>query len=146
MSTELHKRHKAEYKVQKYISKNLRLLRTINGMSQAKVADALHMSRSYYSSLESGNKFPDFMTLSALSDFYNISLDYLLGFDISEHFLSLLSRKGNNLEAYHFAEKYLKLSYGARHQVRKRMAALLEKERNFNHFPWDYKYENKRDI
>lgn len=142
MTKETTKRHKAAYQAQRYIARNLRLLRTMRGLSQEKVATELHMSRSYYSSLEGGKKIPDFMTLCTLADFYEVRLDYLLGFDIAGHFMSLLSDSNYTTETAHFAERYMKLSYGAKRQVFDRIAALLHEEENYNHYPWDYDYED----
>ncbi len=126
------------YKAHKLIARNLRLLRNIRGLSQERVADLLNMSRSCYSALENGAKIPDFITVYTLSEFYGVNLDYLLAFDISEHLLSLLRADRRSLDSFSFLDGYMKLSYGARLQIRDRIDALLREERSFNYFPWDY--------
>ena len=88
MRIEENKCRRDMYQAHKYISKNLRLLRYIKGLSQEQAADMLHMSRSCYCTLENGLKMPDIITLYDISTFYDISLDYLLSFDITEHMLS----------------------------------------------------------
>ena len=146
MRIEDNRRRKEMYKAHKLIAKNLRLLRSIRGLSQEKVADLLNMSRSCYSALENGSKIPDFMTVYTLSRFYDVSLDYLLAFDISDHLLSLIRSERINLDSFAFLDNYMWLSYGARWQIRDRICELLEEERSFNHFPWDYSGCKEEDI
>ena len=93
---------------------------------------------SCYCTLENGLKMPDIITLYDISTFYDISLDYLLSFDITEHMLSLLKRNKEAIEAHHFMENYLKLSHGARNQIRIKLESLADRDRSFNKFPWDY--------
>ena len=138
MRIEENKCRRDMYQAHKYISKNLRLLRYIKGLSQEQAADMLHMSRSCYCTLENGLKMPDIITLYDISTFYDISLDYLLSFDITEHMLSLLKRNKEAIEAHHFMENYLKLSHGARNQIRIKLESLADRDRSFNKFPWDY--------
>lgn len=138
MRVEKHKHRKEMYQAHKYIAKNLRLLRYIKGLSQEQTAEMLHMSRSCYCHLESGSKVPDLVTICQISEFFDISLDYLLTFDITHHLLSLLKRGNNELEAHRFMEKYLQLSHGAKQQIRSRIEHLMEYENEFNLFPWDY--------
>ena len=132
------------YQAHKYIAKNLRLLRYIRGLSQEQAAQMLHMSRSCYCHLESGSKVPDLITVYQVSKFFDISLDYLLTFDITEHMLSLLKCDNNELEAQRFMEKYLQLSHGAKQQIRSRIEWLIDQEEEYNLFPWDY--ENSEGI
>lgn len=138
MRIEQHKQRKEMYQAHKYIAKNLRLLRSIRGLSQEQTADLLHMSRSAYCHLESGSKVPDLVTVYDISRFFDISIDYLLTFDITEHMLSLLKHDRHELESRQFIEKYLKLSYGAKQQIQDRIERLIDEEREFNFFPWNY--------
>lgn len=139
------KLRKQMYQAHKYIARNLKLLRNINGLTQDQVSELLHMSRTCYSNLEGGRKMPDFETMYVLSRFYNVSLDYLLAFDISEHMLSLLRADRNETEALHFIERYLMLSHGAKEQIRIRVHQLLEDEKDFIKFPWNYGDMNGSD-
>lgn len=133
---------KKMYQAHKYISKNLRLLRYINDYTQDEVAECLGMSRTCYWHIESGSKTPDLITIHTISEFYDISIDYLLSFDITEQMISLLKRNKGAIEAENFMENYLKLSYGSREHIRKRIELLMKQEEGFNIFPWDYdKYE-----
>lgn len=60
-------------------SERLRLLRAKMGITQKDVADALGIANSTYSLYEKGAREPNFDILQQLSDFYNVSVDYLLG-------------------------------------------------------------------
>lgn len=138
MRVQENKRRKEMYQAHKHIAKNLRLLRYIKGISQEQAAKLFHMSRSCYCHLESGSKVPDLITIYRISEYFDVSLDYLLSFDMTEHLLSLLKRDKTELEAQSFIKKYLKLSHGARQQINMRIEMLVDQEQENNLFPWDY--------
>lgn len=58
---------------------NLKRLRKEIGASQAVVADAIGITRSAYSHYENGLREPDNATLQKLSEFFGVSIDYILG-------------------------------------------------------------------
>jgi|GEM_PF-345678 len=57
----------------------LKKLRTERGLSQKELTDRLTINRSTYARYETSSTQPDFETLSKLADFYNVTVDYLLG-------------------------------------------------------------------
>ena len=57
----------------------LKELRIHNNMTQSNLAKALKVSSSRIGMYESGRRNPDTSTLSILSDFFNVSVDYLMG-------------------------------------------------------------------
>lgn len=57
----------------------MRILRQNLGISQQQVADKLNISRNLLSNYERGIRQPDYQMLVRLADFYEVSLDYLLG-------------------------------------------------------------------
>ena len=59
--------------------KILRLLRGEKEMSQQELADALGISKSDINMYERGERQPNFETLEAIADFFNVDIDYLLG-------------------------------------------------------------------
>ena len=61
------------------LSQRLRELRNAKGMSQYKLADELSLSRGLLGNYEQGTREPDYNTLLLLANYYNVSLDYLLG-------------------------------------------------------------------
>jgi len=61
------------------IGENLKALRKSMGLTQQQVADKLNISRVNYTRYETNASSPDFATLVALADFYDVSLDLILG-------------------------------------------------------------------
>lgn len=58
------------------IIKNLRLER---GITQEQLASLLKISRSTIGMYETGSREPDFETLEAIADIFNVDMDYLMG-------------------------------------------------------------------
>lgn len=54
-------------------------LRKQNNMTQAEVADALHISYQAVSKWERGESFPDITLLPKIAELFQISIDHLLG-------------------------------------------------------------------
>lgn len=65
-------------------SRNLRLLRTLYGMSQKEVASLLHVDRTSYTNYELGKTEPSYHTLLRLAAIYGTTTDMLLTEDIQE--------------------------------------------------------------
>lgn len=59
----------------------LKELRENKGLSQYGLAAALHRPQSTIGSWEAGKRETDFITLKTLADFFDVSIDYLLGHD-----------------------------------------------------------------
>lgn len=58
---------------------NLKHLRTLKGITQKEVAEALGINRTTYVKYENGTSEPDNKMLIELSNFYDTSTDYILG-------------------------------------------------------------------
>lgn len=59
--------------------KNLKLLRTKKGISQQYLANILGISQQSVNKYENHNVEPDIATLIAMSEFFGVSVDYLVG-------------------------------------------------------------------
>lgn len=59
-------------------SEKLRNLRTKQGLSQEELADIFDVSRQTISKWEAGASFPEVDKLIALSDYFEVTIDYLL--------------------------------------------------------------------
>ena len=59
--------------------KNLKLLRAEKGVSQQKVADAINSNQQSIHRYENGDYQPDIETLIALADYFDTSIDYIVG-------------------------------------------------------------------
>lgn len=65
--------------------KGLREIRKKRGLSQQKVAMDMNISREALSYYENGKRSPDISMLIALSDYFNVSIDYLIrGFEFDD--------------------------------------------------------------
>ncbi|MCL2531764.1 MAG: helix-turn-helix transcriptional regulator [Oscillospiraceae bacterium] len=60
-------------------AQRLRQLRQERGLTQRNVADGLNIAESSYQIYEYGRKKPGFDKLVALADFFDVSIDYLVG-------------------------------------------------------------------
>ncbi len=58
--------------------KGLREIRKKRGYSQLKVAFALNISREALSHYENGKRSPDVEMLRKMSDYFNVSIDFLI--------------------------------------------------------------------
>ncbi len=57
----------------------IRELREQKNISQKQIADIMHISQSSISEYESGNQQPPLDMIVKLADFFDVSIDYLLG-------------------------------------------------------------------
>ncbi|MGO4944824.1 helix-turn-helix domain-containing protein [Blautia sp. Sow4_E7] len=60
-------------------SNTLRMLIEENDLTQKELAKQLHLAPSTLGSYVQGSREPDFSTLKQLADYFNVSIDYLLG-------------------------------------------------------------------
>lgn len=61
------------------LHKKLKMLRENSKLTQDDVARVLNIARGTYTHYEIGKRKPDYDTLCKLADFFNVSIDYLLG-------------------------------------------------------------------
>jgi predicted transcriptional regulators len=59
-------------------------LRNRNNISQKKLAEILHVSRTSICSWEAGTAYPTAQYLAALARYFHVTTDYLLGIDTEE--------------------------------------------------------------
>ncbi len=62
----------------------LKILRANEGLNQRDMAKKLNIAKSTYAHYESGRSEPDISTLKKLSDFFNCSVDYLIGHKVQD--------------------------------------------------------------
>ena len=60
------------------LSEKLKQLRADKKITQEKLAEILHVSRTTISSWETGRSYPDLQMIVEISDYFNVSLDFLL--------------------------------------------------------------------
>ena len=99
-----------EYKGETLMLENLKLLRSAAGISQKTLADSIGVSQQSINKYENHNIEPDVATLSRLADYFQVSIDFLVG----RTDCRLLSSEGENngisLEEESFLRRYRVLS------------------------------------
>ena len=81
------------------LNTRLKELRKENGITQSELAKSLNVSRSSIAMYENGERIPSYETLEAISDFFNVSILYLLGkesLDYSNEELFKINEKLSN--------------------------------------------------
>lgn len=76
----------------------LKELRTSIGLQQKEIASALNISKQSYSNYELGQREPSLNMLCTLADYFNVSVDYLLGHDCEKE-MPAFQRK-TEIQAY----------------------------------------------
>ena len=76
---------------------NLAKLRKERNLTQKDIAKILNIQQSTYSGYESGSYEPTIATLTKLADFYNTSIDYIVGRETETINLNILDDKRSAL-------------------------------------------------
>ena len=66
------------------IEMKLRELREQKGVTQKEVATAVGCTSTVYSRYERGEREPDISTLCSLADFFNVSIDSIIGYSCKQ--------------------------------------------------------------
>lgn len=86
--------------------KRLKELREANKMTQGQLGDRINTTRQSISNYEKGKREPDYVTLEALADTFNVDINYLLGktnkttFIPSSNHLQITQEEQEILEPY----------------------------------------------
>ncbi|MCD8106996.1 MAG: helix-turn-helix domain-containing protein [Oscillospiraceae bacterium] len=83
------------------LSEKLYTLRKKSGLSQEQLAEELNVSRQAISKWESGNSIPESDKLVAISNYFNVSLDYLLKDDEPSGVASPTDEESDSRETNH---------------------------------------------
>ena len=103
-------------------------LREEKGISQQKLAEKIHTNQQNIHRYENGFYEPDIATLKLLADYFETSVDYLVGHtDIRHKIETVQPFELNNDEAI-LIEKYRRLKSNARNSVMNMMDTLLEQD------------------
>ena len=81
-----------------YFSEKFKTLRKARGLTQEQIADIFYVSPQAVSRWENGITSPDIELLPSLADFFNVTVDDLLGIDIKkkeERILAIFEETGN---------------------------------------------------
>lgn len=67
--------------LQKNFSNRLKQLRIEKGKTQKEIADFLNLTVPAYGFYEQGRNFPNIEIICKIADYFNVSVDYLIGRD-----------------------------------------------------------------
>jgi len=76
----------------------LKALRTAKALSQEQLAKKLHITKSMISAYENSVRLPSYDVLIKIALFFNVSFDYLFGFD-KRQFLDTTELSENQIKA-----------------------------------------------
>lgn len=98
--------------------KNLKLLREENGISQKKLADSIGVSQQSVNKYENHNIEPDIHTMIRIAEFFNTSVDYLIGHSDVRRRIEILHAYELNNEESGLIDRYRLLSPSQQHCIR----------------------------
>lgn len=90
--------------------KRLKELREANKMTQGQLGDRINTTRQSISNYEKGKREPDYVTLEALADTFNVDINYLLGKTNKTTFIPSSNHLQITQEEQKILEPYNKLS------------------------------------
>ena len=111
----------------------LRMLRKEKGMTGQELGKVFNVTKTAVSNWENGNRFPDENILKKISDYFNVSIDYLLGrTDIRNPYNSKNTThpEGENLDKFRsdFLKKLDDLSEESKKELEKYIQLLKIKD------------------
>ena len=105
---------------------NLRLLRETQKMSQQKLADEFGLAQSQIHGYETAAYEPEIAMLKKFANYFNTSIDYLVGNTDIRHKIEPVKKFDLNENEGALVEKYRQLSQNAQGSVLNMVDALLE--------------------
>ncbi|MCR5478635.1 MAG: helix-turn-helix transcriptional regulator [Ruminococcus sp.] len=97
--------------------KNLRKLRLEKGISQQQLAKEVWVTQQSINKYENHNIEPDVETLIKLADYFNTSVDYLIGHTEVDHIIEHVEQYDLNDDEAALINHYRKLSVNQRNAV-----------------------------
>lgn len=102
--------------------KRFKALRLENKITQNKLAEIFYLNKSSISRYESGNQIPESVSLQKFADYFNVSLDYLMGIsDIRDSSINIfkihsLNKEVERIMTFGDQLKYLRINKGITQQ------------------------------
>ena len=84
------------------LEKRIKELRTNANLTQKELGDIVNVANNTIANYESGYRTPDYETLCKMADYFDVSVDYLLGRKSKK---PATTEKGNDNEYYKYLEK-----------------------------------------
>ena len=97
--------------------KNLKKLREEKGISQRQLADVISVSQQSINKYENHNIEPDIDTLIKMADYFDTSVDYLIGHSKLRRKIEIVNSYDLNMEESKLMDGYRKLSRKQRKSI-----------------------------
>ncbi len=104
----------------------LRQFREKAGISQRALAEVIGVSQQSINKYENHNIEPDIRTLMLLAEYFNTSVDYLIGYSDIDHRLEAIKAEDLNGEELELVQGYRRLTKKQRQSLRLVMETFLE--------------------
>jgi len=108
--------------------KNLRVLREEKGVTQQKVADAIGSNQQSIHKYEIGEYEPDIQTMKLLAEYFDTSIDYLVGGTEIRNRIVPVEKYELNQQEQNLIDKFRELSPEHRKCLSTMLDALIEAE------------------
>lgn len=89
------------------LSEKIYMLRKKSGLSQEQLAEQLNVSRQAISKWESGRSIPESDKLLTLSQYFNVTLDYLMKEDTEQDIASLDRPEDNSIQSQNRTRRFV---------------------------------------
>ena len=106
--------------------KNLKLLRNEKGVSQQKLADVIGVNQQSIHRYEVGDYEPDIQTLSLMADFFDTSIDFLVGRTDIRRKIEPVEEYALNLDETKFVDEVRSLTPEYRNCLASMLDALIK--------------------
>ena len=108
--------------------KNLKKLREKTGASQALLAEAVGVSQQAINKYENTNTEPDITALIKIANFFNTSVDYLIGNSEIDHKIEQVTYADLNNEELEVMEDFRSVDETSQNAVKQTLKALKTKK------------------
>lgn len=113
------------------LSKNMKLLRVMHGLSQEALAEKINISRSTYTAYERCLKAPNLQVLDSLAALYDIGFDTLVFRDLSRGIFYRIYLCDDDKSVKKLLSEYESLTLASRNLIMEKILTLLEREEIF---------------
>lgn len=120
------------------LHENIKSFRRERGLTQEKLAEALGVTVGAVSKWENGNNTPDIIMLGILADFFDVSVDVLIGYDMSSKRVSDIVDRINTLAAEHKFEEAITVSKDAITRYPHDFSILFTSGMMYNAYAWEH--------
>ena len=120
------------------LHENIKSFRRERGLTQEKLAEALGVTVGAVSKWENGNNTPDIIMLGILADFFAVSVDVLIGYDMSSKRVSDIVDRINTLAAEHKFEEAITVSKDAITRYPHDFGIIFTSGMMYNAYAWEH--------